>query len=149
MPARTPSRAPLLALSLLLAAGLAHATLPPPSPQQAAAAAQKKAQADAQAQQDKEKLIQSMDGIAARYRARAAREGWTTHPPVAVAAPSAALSAPAVATGMAPSKQPATGPVRSEKLGTAAPSADTKARPTQAMPRGADPTVNKSRHGKQ
>jgi len=137
--------------ALLLAAGLAHATLPPPTPQQAAAAAQKKAQADAQAQQDKEKLSQSMDNVAARYRARAAKEGWTTHPPVAVAAPAAALAAPATAadTGAAASGVPATGPVRSEKLGTAPASTDVKARPTQAVPRGAEPTVNKARHGKQ
>jgi colicin import membrane protein len=139
----------LYAIALLLTAGLAHATLPPPTPQQAAAAAQKKAQADAQAQQDKEKLVQSMDNVTARYRARAAKEGWTTHPPVAVTAPAAALAAPATATAAAPSGQPATGPVKSEKLGTAPPSTDVKARPTQPVPRDAEPTVNKSRHGKQ
>ena len=126
-----------------LTAGQACATLPPPTPQQAAAAAQKKAQADAQAQQDKDKLAQSMDSVAARYRARAAKEGWTTHPPVAVAAPSAALSAPATAAGQVLPAQAATGPVRSEKLGTAPPSEDVKARPTQAVPRGTAPTVNK------
>ena len=138
-----------LLLAGALTAGLAHATLPPPTPQQAAAAAQKKAQADAQAQQDKEKLAQSMDSVTARYRARAAKEGWTTHPPVAIAAPAAALSAPTTATAAGTSGQPATGPVRSEKLGTAPASADVKARPTQAVPRGAEPTVNKPKHGKQ
>jgi hypothetical protein len=137
----------ILFTAWLLTAGLAQATLPPPTPQQAAAAAQKKAQADAQAQQDKEKLAQSMDSVAARYRARAAKEGWTTHPPVAVTAPAAALAAPA--TAQPPAGVPATGPVRSEKLGTAPASADVKARPTQAMPRGAEPTVNKPKHGKQ
>lgn len=132
----------------MLTAGLAQATLPPPTPQQAAAAAQKKAQADAQAQQDKEKLVQSMDSVTARYRTRAAKEGWTTHPPVAVTAPAAALAAPATATAGPPSGQPATGPVRSEKHGNAPASTDVKARPTQAMPRGAEPTVDKPEHGK-
>lgn len=116
-----------LILAGLLACGMAHATLPPPTPQQAAAAAAKKAQADAQAQQDKAALQQSMDSVSARWRARAAREGWTTHPPVAVAAPAPAAQVP----------------VRSEKLGTAPPSEDVKARPTQAVPRGTAPTVNK------
>ncbi|AXA91543.1 hypothetical protein [Massilia sp. YMA4] len=124
--------------ALLLASALAHATLPPPTPQQAAAAAAKKAQADAQAQQDKAALLQSMDAVSARWRARAAKEGWSTHPPVAVAAPAAAVTAPAT-----PARPAAPVPVRSEKLGTAPASEDVKARPTQPVPRGTPPTVNK------
>lgn len=125
-------------LAGLLACGQARATLPPPTPQQAAAAAAKKAQADAQAQQDKAALLQSMDSVSARWRARAAKEGWSTHAPIAVAAPAAAVTAPAT-----PPQARTAGPVRSEKLGTAPPSADVKARPTQAVPRGTAPTVNK------
>ncbi|WP_181259363.1 hypothetical protein [Pseudoduganella armeniaca] len=128
----------MLSLALLLASAQGHATLPPPTPQQAAAAAAKKAQADAQAQQDKAALLQSMDNVSARWRARAAKEGWTTHAPVAVAAPAAAVAAPA-----APAQAMSPVPVRSEKLGTAPASEDVKARPTQAVARGTPPTVNK------
>jgi colicin import membrane protein len=111
-------------LAALAWSGAALAVLPPPTPEQARAAAAKKAAADAKAQQDKAELQQTMDRIVARWRAGAAAKGWATHPAVAVAA--------------APTAAPAA-PIRSEKLGTAPPSADVKAGPTKAMPAGAKP----------
>ena len=156
--------------SLLLATGLlaggAQAALPKPTPAQQQAAADKKAKADAQAAKDKESLAASMDGVAAHWRSRAAQQGWKTHPPVAIAAAPPAAAAPGAAvpavtgavaasaapvTGAAPAGQPAgqltpTGaaaPIKSEKLGTAAPSTDVKKAPTQAQPRDAKPTVDK------
>lgn len=117
------------------AATLAHATLPPPSPAQAQAAAEKKAKADAQAAKDKEALLATMDKIASRWRSNAASKGLHTNPPVAVAAPAPAVTAPT--TMAAPSGQPGgtqgpaaqAVPIRSEKLGTAPPSADVKKKP--------------------
>ncbi|MCS0607721.1 hypothetical protein NX773_06050 [Massilia solisilvae] len=122
-------------LALLALGSVANAALPPPSPAQAQAAAAKKAAADAQAQKDKEALMASMDAIAGRWRSRAAGQGWHTNPSVAIAAPATAASAPA--TGAAPASQPggkpgpatAAVPIRSEKLGTAPPSADVKKKP--------------------
>ncbi|MCS0806691.1 hypothetical protein NX774_01970 [Massilia agilis] len=121
-------------LALLALGSVANAALPPPSPAQAQAAAAKKAAADAQAQKDKEALMASMDAIAGRWRSRAAGQGWHTNPSVAIAAP-AAPSAPAA--GAAPAGQPGgkpgpaapAVPIRSEKLGTAPPSADVKKKP--------------------
>jgi hypothetical protein len=115
--------------------GLANATLPPPSPAQAQEAAAKKAKADAQAAKDKQELLATMDSITARWRSRAASQGLHTNPPVAVAAPTPAVNAPA--TGAAPAGQPGgtpgpaaqAAPIRSEKLGTAPPSADVKKKP--------------------
>jgi colicin import membrane protein len=116
------------------AAGAASAALPPPSPAQAQAAAAKKAAADAQAQKEKQELLASMDGITARWRAKAGSRGLRTNPPVAVAAPAAAVAAPA--TAAAPAGQPGGTqgnapalPIRSEKAGTAPPSADVKKTP--------------------
>jgi len=118
--------------ALLLATGLlaggAQAALPKPTPAQQEAAAAKKAQADAQAAKDKASLAASMDAVASRWRSHAAQNGWKTHPPVAIAA-----AAPAGAAA----------PIKSEKLGTAAPSADVKQAPTQPQPRNAPPTVQK------
>lgn len=129
----------LAAALLCTAARFAAAALPPPSPAQAQAAAAKKAAADAQAQKDKEALLAAMDRIAARYRAYALAQGRKTNPPVAVAAAPAALSAPAAAAG--PTAQPGgtLGPAvqvpqRTEKAGTAAPSADVKKAPSRPMP---------------
>jgi colicin import membrane protein len=126
-----------LILAGCCASGIAVATLPPPSPSQAAAAAAKKAEADAQAQKEKEELLATMDALAARWRARAATLGKPVHPPVPVTTQTAAVSTPA--TGAA-SQVPA--PVRSEKAGTAAPSADVKKGPSQPQPAGTPPTVN-------
>jgi colicin import membrane protein len=114
---------------------LAHATLPPPSPAKAQEAAAKKAQADAQAAKDKQELLASMDSITARWRSRAASQGLRANPAVPVAAPGPAVTAPA--TGAAPAGQPGgqqgpavqAMPIRSEKLGTAPPSADVKKKP--------------------
>jgi colicin import membrane protein len=133
-----------------LAAGAAQAALPKPTPAQEQAAADKKAKADAQAAKDKESLTASMDAVASHWRSRAGQQGWKTHPPVAIAAAAPAATAAPI-TGAAPAGQPAgqltpTGaaaPIKSEKLGTAAPSADVKKAPTQAQPRNAKPTVDK------
>jgi hypothetical protein len=84
-------------LAALLATGLlaatAHAALPAPTPAAQQAAADKKAKADAQAAKDKESLVASMETVAGRWRARAASQGWQTHPAVAIAAPPAAAPA--------------------------------------------------------
>lgn len=161
-PTRFLAGARALALALVAACTLAgtpaHAALPAPTPAQQQAAAAKKAQADAQAAQDKARLADSMDALSARWRARAAAQGWRTHPPVAIASAAAgtgtAASAAATGTpadGHAPAGQPegkltpagAAAPMRSEKHGTAPPSRDVKAGPTKAEPPGAAPTVVK------
>ena len=134
----------IAALALVFATATAHAALPPPTPAQQEAAAAKKAAADAQAAKDKALLAASMDALSARWRGRASAQGWKTHAPVAIAA-----AAPAQAA--APAGQPegkltpagAAAPIKSEKLGTAAPSADVKAGPTKAEPAGTPPTVQK------
>jgi hypothetical protein len=145
-----------LMLAATAFANVALAGLSPPSPVQAQAAAAKKAQADAQAQKDKELLTASMDKVATRYRTRAAAEGRRTNPPVPVAAPAAAVTTPLLQA--APAGQPGgkLGPaaptsagaqtptqaaaepalaIRSEKLGSAAPSKDVKKHPSQAISR--------------
>jgi hypothetical protein len=139
--------------------GAALAVLPPPTPEQARAAAAKKAQADAKAAKDKEQLAASMDEISTQWRQRAASEGWRTNAPVAVkTAPPAVANAP-TASGQPAAPGAATtpggplgntvppqamgAPIRSEKLGTAPPSADVKEGPTKPLPAGAAPTVDK------
>jgi hypothetical protein len=148
-------RALVLAAGLTgLAAGMAHAALPAKTPAQQQAAAEKKAQADAQAAKDKQSLSDSMDAIAAHYRVRAKAQGWTTHPPVAIAAaapPASAAGIASAANNEGPAGQPngkltqagANAPKTSEKLGTAAPSTDVKAGPTPTLPAGTPPTVQK------
>ena len=141
----------VLAAAVLVLAGAAQAALPKPAltPAQQEAAAAKKAKADEQAAKDKANLAASMDAVTARYRARAAAQGWKTHPPVAIAAagtPSAAT--PSAASGGAQPNGKLTpadlaAPVQSEKHGTAPPSTDVKAGPTRAEPRGTAPTVQK------
>lgn len=121
-----------LACAVAAVTGWAHATLPPPSPAQAQAAAEKKAAADAQAQKDKQELLATMDAITTRWRSRAASQGWKANPPVAVAAPApaaagAAASTPTVAQPGTKAAPPM--PIRSEKAGTAPPSADVKKKP--------------------
>lgn len=147
-----------LCRSLLLVAGCAslaaQAALPPKTPAQQQAAADKKAKDDAQAAKDKQALSDSMDAVAARYRARAAKEGWKTHPPVAIAAAKPAAGAAGVASAAnneGPAGQPngklteagANAPKRSEKFGTAPPSSDVKTRPTPSVPAGTPPAVVK------
>lgn len=131
-----------LSAALLLAIpALGMAKLPPPTPAQAEAAAAKKAQAQAATDKDKAALLAAMDAIAARWRTRAASEGWKVHAPVAIAAPAAALVQPNTQAG--PSGQPGgvmgpaarAQPITSEKLGTAAPSADVKKAPSPAPKR--------------
>lgn len=168
-PARHPAIKAALLIAGLLLASVAWAALPPPTPAQQQAAAEKKAKADAQAAADKVKLAESMDAVTARWRARAAKEGWKTNPAVAIAAaaPAAApVAGAAPAAGGAPvtAAGPASPPpagslgagnttaagqagvnpaIKSEKLGTAPPSEDVKKAPTQAQPRGMKPTVDK------
>lgn len=101
----------ILMAALAFYCGGALAALPAPTPEQQKAAAVKKEQAAAQAAKEKEELAASMDKVAARWRSRAAANGWETHPPTPIAA------APATA---------AAAPVRSEKSGTAPPSEDVK-----------------------
>ncbi|HJV80946.1 hypothetical protein [Noviherbaspirillum sp.] len=107
-------RKPRSLRAAILLAGLfsvgAAAKLPPPTPEQQQAAAAKKEQAAAQAAKEKEMLDATMDKIAARWRAG----GGKTHPPSAAAE--------------------AVVPVRSEKLGTAAPSTDVKQPEKQGPP---------------
>jgi hypothetical protein len=159
---RHPAIKVALLIAGLLLASAAWAALPAPTPAQQQAAAAKKAKADEQAAKDKLSLAASMDAVTAHYRARAAQEGWKTHPAIAIAAaaPAAAAAgaAPVTAAGSATpppagsqgagnttaAGQAAVNPaVKSEKLGTAPPSEDVKKAPTQAQPRDAKPTVDK------
>jgi hypothetical protein len=123
------------AVATLLIAGLtniASAKLPPPTPAQQQAQAAKKAADEAQAEQNKQKLAASMEAVVARWRARAAANGWPTHPPLPVAPVVTGFNASASQSGS--SGQPdgrqgaatAQAPVRSEKAGTAPPSSDVK-----------------------
>jgi hypothetical protein len=161
-PARHPAIKAALLIVGLLVASLAWASLPAPTPAQQQAAAAKKAAADAQAAKDKVSLAASMDAATARYRTRAAQEGWKTHPAVAIAAAApaapAAGGAPVTAAGSAtppPAGSQGAGnttaagqagvnpAVKSEKLGTAPPSEDVKKVQTRAQPRDAKPTVDR------
>jgi len=164
-PGRHPAIKAALLIAGLLLASVAWAALPPPTPAQQQAAAEKKAKADAQAAADKVKLAESMDAVTARWRTRAAKEGWASHPAVAIAAAApAAVAAPAAGgapvTAAGPASPPPAGSlgagnttaagqaavnpaIKSEKLGTAPPSEDVKKAPTQAQPRGMKPTVDK------
>lgn len=124
---------PAIMLAACAGAGMAFAALPAPTPAQAQAAAEKKAKDEAQAEKDKQELAAAMDAVAARWRARAAQNGWQTYPPTPVAAKQG-FNASANQSG--PSGQPegrqgaaAQAPIRSEKLGTAPPSADVKPDP--------------------
>jgi hypothetical protein len=155
-----------------LLAGAAQAGLPPPSPAAQQAAAAKKAEADAQAAKDKQSLAASMDAVSAHWRSQAPQKGWKMHPAVAIAAAPAPApagsAAPASGGGAGPGSGSASGstaavmdaapagqpngkltaagaafPIKSEKLGTAAPSKDVKLAPTQAQPKNAPPTVQK------
>lgn len=119
---------PLAVASLALPA---RAALPAPTPEQQAAAAAKKAAADAQAAKEKQQLAESMERVAAYWRQRAQSQGWKVNAQVAVQ-PVQGFNASA--TQSSPSGQPggqlgaaaAQQPIRSEKLGTAPPSADVK-----------------------
>ncbi|MEN3278571.1 MAG: hypothetical protein V7631_4361 [Massilia sp.] len=97
----------MLAVAGLASSSLALAALPAPTPAQLQVAAAKKAAADAEAARSKESLAKSMDAISARWRGRAASQGWTTHAPVAIAA-APAPGTPPGATG-APTGAPSAG----------------------------------------
>jgi hypothetical protein len=90
------------ALASLLTASLAWAALPAPTPAAQQAAAVKKAAADAEAAKQKQLLAESMESLSARWRSNAGAKGWTTHPPVAIAA--------APAAGVPAAGTPAPGP---------------------------------------
>ncbi|MDB5752839.1 MAG: hypothetical protein JWP65_3260, partial [Ramlibacter sp.] len=84
-----------------------------------------------EAQRAEVALAASMDAVATRWRTRAAAQGWAVHP----ATPIDPLGGIQASTWQAaPSGQPqgqltragAAAPIASEKLGTAAPSADVK-----------------------
>jgi hypothetical protein len=100
-----------------------------------ASAASAPAMSDAQRQQMQ--LVASMDTVAARWRARAAAQGWPVHPPTPVE------SAGGIQASATPPATGAQAPIKSEKLGTAAPSADVK----QATKPQTDDDVN-SKHPK-
>lgn len=118
----------LAAAACLLAALPALAVLPKPTPQQAQEAAAKKAKAAIVAEKDKQLLIASMDALSARWRGRAASEGWQVHAPVAVAAPAPAMPQPAPQGSAA--GQPAPGAaVKTDPGGAAAPGADVNKAP--------------------
>jgi hypothetical protein len=98
-----------------------------PSPEQAAA----------KAEQEKRELAASMDAVSQRWRERAKKEGWQTHPPTAVAAvpgitASGTQSGASGQPGGQLGKDAAAAPVRSEKRGTAPPSEDVKTKPEPA-----------------
>ncbi len=123
----------LTVLLLGLASGMTLAKLPAPTPEQQQAAAAKKAQAAAQQEKEKQQLTESMDRIAERWRGRAAKEGWKTHPPTPVAATGAPTQAAQPTPGQPVAGQPGgtaaaptMPPIRSEKFGTAPPSEDVK-----------------------
>ena len=128
-----------IALLLLAIPVLAVGKVPAPTPAQAQLAAEKKAQAQAAAEKDRLALLASMDALAARWRSRAAAEGWELNPAVPVAAPLPALVRPYTQTSS--SGQPGgvmgaaakAAPITSEKSGTAAPSEDVKKRPTPTV----------------
>jgi hypothetical protein len=208
---RAQAMASLVSLLSLGMASVACAALPAPTPAAQQAAAVKKATADAEAAKQKQLLAESMESLSTRWRSNAGAKGWTTHPPVAIAAAPAAGAAAAgvpapgpaatagtagvplpgavpaavqttgVATtgtpmpGVAPratgvsantltgtpagnaaaspgngaaprspqALQSANVPIKSEKLGTATPSQDTKKVQTQSVPKGASPAVDK------
>jgi hypothetical protein len=120
-----------VAMVSALMSGFVAAELPAPTPDQVQAAAAKKQQAAAQAEKEKQELAASMDKIAARWRARAADNGWKTHPPTPVAAvpgigASEAQSSRSGQPGGRLGDAAADMPIRSEKSGTAPPSEDVK-----------------------
>jgi hypothetical protein len=118
----------------------------PPAP---AAAAPGGGAALSLAQEQALALSASMDAVAARWRARAATQGWAVNAPTTVD-PLPGIQASA--TQAAPSGQPqgvltqagAQAPVRSEKLGTAPPSADVKTGARPDTPAVLDPKSPKA-----
>ena len=108
---RRLSMKPALMLVALAAAGSAWAALPAPTPAAQQAAAVKKAAADAEAAKQKTLLAESMDKLSTRWRSNAGAKGWTTHPPVAIAAAPApgAPAAGAPAAGAPAAGAPAPG----------------------------------------
>lgn len=94
----------------------AFAALPALTEAQVQAAAAKKVQADADAAAAKDALLASMDGLSARWRGNAASHSWKTYPPVPIAAPVAAVSAPTTQALTPPqvdnSKKPPPDPVK-------------------------------------
>ena len=108
-----------------LLAGSAAAALPAATPAQKEAAAEKTQLAADEATRQKQELAASMDQVAARWRARATAAGWDVHPATPVM-PVPGIAASAMQAGGQLGATAATTPLRSEKLGTAPPSADVK-----------------------
>jgi hypothetical protein len=109
------------------AAANAPATRPPGESAAANPATAAPAQTDAQrkaaqAQKEKEELAASMDDVARRWRAEAAKNSWPTHPPT----PVVAVAGIAASNAQEHTRSATPPPVRSEKQGDAAPSEDVK-----------------------
>ena len=127
----------MLALCAGLAlAGSVAAALPPPSPAQAKAAADKKAAADAQAAKEKERLAASMDAVSARWRQRAASEGYKIKPPVVVASGTGAAVNQASAASATRENIAAGATVGTPAFVATPPSAGIQAAPPQNAARG-------------
>lgn len=103
-------------------AGNVPAAAPAPAAAAPATAQSEAERKAAQAQKEKEELAASMDAIAKRWRAEAAKHNWATHPPTPVAAVAGITSSNA----QEQSRTATPPPVRSEKQGDAAPSEDVK-----------------------
>lgn len=104
------------ALVSLATASLTFAALPAPTPAAQQASAVKKAAADAEAAKQKQLLAESMESLSTRWRSNAGAKGWTTHPPVAIAAApapgvplSGAVPAAVQTTGVATTGMPMPG----------------------------------------
>jgi hypothetical protein len=132
-PATTPGAASAGPAAAPTATGTGTASAPPAAAASAALAPASAASATAlsDAQRQQLELVAAMDRVAAHWRARAAAQGRPVSAPTAVDSVGG-IQASAIPT---PAAQP---PVRSEKLGTAAPSADVK-QPTKPA---SDPGVN-------
>ena len=113
----------IASLASLVTVSLACAALPAPTPAAQQAAAAKKAVADAEAAKQKQLLAESMESLSTRWRSNAGAKGWTTHPPVAIAAAPAAGApspgAPAATAGTAGVPLPGAVPAAVQTTGVA------------------------------
>jgi hypothetical protein len=121
----------LVALLAAMGSGPVLAKLPPLTPEQEQAAAAKKQQAAEQAAREKQQLAAAMDRLAARWRERAAANGWNLASPTPVAAilgfnTSAAQSSGSGQPGGQLGEDTDDLRIRSEKRGTAPASEDVK-----------------------
>ena len=124
---RMQGETPLTGDPARAAAANAPPTRPPGESAGAAPAAGTGAEAEAArkaaaAQKEKQELAASMDEVARRWRAEAAKNDWPTHPPT----PVAAVPGITASNVQAQDRSATPPPVRSEKQGDAAPSEDVK-----------------------